>query len=75
MKEGNVVMNNLRDYRIKKGLTQRELALKVGLSEQAYQRYEYGLRKPNVVTAINIAKVLGVGGDLTKLWEGSPTIT
>ena len=37
----------LRDLRIKKGLTQSEIADILGMTQQAYQRYEYGTSEPN----------------------------
>lgn len=37
----------LRDLRIKKGLTQSEIADILGITQQAYQRYEYGTSEPN----------------------------
>ena len=40
--------------------TQREVAERVGISVLTYQRYEKGERIPNAVTAIKLARVLGV---------------
>lgn len=42
------------------GLTQVQIAEKAGISVAAYQRYEYGSRKPGVEIAIRIAEALGV---------------
>lgn len=39
------------------GLTQKQVAEKVDILEQVYQRYEYGA-EPRVKTAIRIARVL-----------------
>lgn len=53
------------DYRIaearkSKGLTQQELADKVGISKQAIYRYESGAREPRINIVVEIAKALGV---------------
>lgn len=44
--------------REKRGLTQVQVAEKSRISVGAYQRYEYGDRKPGVDIAIRIAKIL-----------------
>ena len=60
----------LRAAREQSGKTQAQVAKEAGVSEQAYQRYEYDKRKPGVRTAIRIADVLGVE-DLRKLFGDS----
>lgn len=57
----------LRELRIKKGLTQKQVAEAVGIAECAYQRYEYGKVLPSVVVAIKIAKALGVS--VEEIWK------
>lgn len=42
------------------GKTQAQVARAAGLTEQAYQRYEYGTTEPRVRTAIRIADALNV---------------
>lgn len=42
------------------GMTQAQVAKEIGITEEAYQRYEYGTREPKVRTAILIADALGV---------------
>lgn len=42
------------------GKTQARVAMEVGVSEQMYQRYEYGRNEPGVRTAIRIADALNV---------------
>ncbi len=54
----------LRELRKKAGLTQRELAEAVGITEQAIGHYEVGRRNLNVSLAKKIAKVLNC-----KWWE------
>lgn len=62
----------LKKMRTAKGLTQIDVSRKAGISEAAYQLYEYGKRAPNIRTAIRIADALGVR-DLRTLWDGNPT--
>ena len=50
----------LKELRISKGLTQKQVAEKCDIAECLYQRYEYGKVMPSVVVGIKIAKVLGV---------------
>lgn len=52
--------NNLKATRLKKGLTQVQVAAKAHLSERGYQYIEAGKRIPNVYLAIDIANALGV---------------
>lgn len=65
-------MSNLKEYRTRKGLTQHDVALRIGVSTRSYQFYESGERLPDVQTAIRIAQVLGVF-DLKELWSGNFT--
>ncbi|MBO6293826.1 MAG: helix-turn-helix transcriptional regulator [Selenomonas sp.] len=62
----------MKELRIQKGITQRDMARKVGISESVYQLYEYGKREPKARTAIRIADALGVM-DIRSLWGGNPT--
>lgn len=48
----------LRTAREQSGKTQAQVAKEAGVSEQAYQRYEYDKREPGVRTAIRIARAL-----------------
>ena len=61
----------MKELRIQKGITQRDMARKVGISESVYQLYEYGKREPKARTAIRIADALGVM-DIRSLWGGNP---
>ena len=45
------------------GMTQRELAATVGVTEITMSRYIRGSRTPNAVVVANIAKALGVTTD------------
>lgn len=50
----------LKAAREKSGKTQAQIAKEANVTEQAYQRYEYGNREPGVRTAIKIADALNV---------------
>lgn len=52
------ILNKLKLYRQKEGLSQAKVSKMVGISETHYQNIEYGLTKPNVETAILLAQVL-----------------
>lgn len=49
----------LQAARVASGKTQAQIAREAGVSERAYQGYEYGQKEPGVRTAIRIAKALG----------------
>ncbi len=51
-------MNRLKEMRERAGLTQKQVAEKIGTQWQVYQRYEYGKTDPSVSTALRIAKAL-----------------
>lgn len=53
----------LRDLRIKNGLKQSEIADILGMTQQAYQRYEYGTSEPNADGFLFIADFYGVTTD------------
>ena len=57
----------LQAAREKSGKTQAQIAREAGVSEQMYQRYEYGQNEPGVRTAIRIADALDVT-DLRELF-------
>ncbi len=50
---------NLREKRIEKGITQKQLALAVGKQQSSITRFERGLNRPKPATAKKIAAVLG----------------
>lgn len=57
-KRGEMNME-LRAAREKSGKTQAQVAREAGVSEVAYQRYEYDDREPRARTAIRIARAVG----------------
>lgn len=50
--------NTLRKARLGAGLTQSEVARRVGLTRASYTNIERGHKNPSVVTALRIAQVL-----------------
>lgn len=53
----------LKDLRIKKGLKQSDIADYLEITQQAYQRYEYGTSEPNSDGYIKLADFYGVSVD------------
>lgn len=53
----------LKEIRISKGLTQKELAVLINSTERGIQRYESGERKPNFEAIIALATTLEVSAD------------
>ncbi len=51
---------NIRRIRIRKGLSQKELAEKAGMTNVLLNNYEHGLRNPKAETLQRIAEALGV---------------
>jgi len=60
------MQNKLKFYRQQRNITQKELAKKVGITEQYYQRLEYQQHEPKISTAYKLAKVLDV--DVKKIF-------
>lgn len=59
--------NNVREYRVYKGVSLRWLARKVGCGTSTLCDIERGKSIPNVRLAIRIARALGT--TVEKLWE------
>lgn len=53
----------LKELRKAKGLTQHQLANELGISQQAYARYEKGDREPKISTLIKLADYFDVSVD------------
>lgn len=53
----------IKELRIKAGISQRELAQKLGYFPQAISRYESGQGEPNVETLIKLANFFNVSID------------
>lgn len=50
----------LKEFREKKGLSQTELANRVGLKQTTISQYENGSRRPNLSMAKKMAEALGM---------------
>lgn len=54
------IPNSIRNARLAAGMTQKDLADKIGLSQQQVDKIEHGQRTLDFPTAIRIAKATGV---------------
>lgn len=52
-----------KKIRTEKGLTQKQVADGIGITEQAYQRYEYGKTVPSALVLISLADFFDVSLD------------
>ena len=57
-------MSWLKEQLNKRNMTQKELAIRTGITEAAISRYINGTRKMRVETCVVIAKVLGIKLDI-----------
>ena len=55
--------NVLKTLRLKKGMTQAQLAQKLGVTKSVISAYETGLRLPSYEILIHIAKLFNVSTD------------
>ncbi len=53
----------VKELRLAAGKTQRQVAMHLGYTDHAFQRYEYGGREPSFDTVIKIADYFGVTTD------------
>ena len=60
--EKNLAKNLLRARELK-GLTQKEVSKKTGITEASISRYETGERIPNAIILCRLAKCYGVSTD------------
>ncbi len=58
------IHDNIKNARIKAGLTQTELALAIGVTQKEISRWETGTRTPQAETIASICKVLNVSADI-----------
>lgn len=54
---------NLKNARVNAGLSQKEVAEKIGVAKSTYSLYESGNREPGVPIIKKIAEILGVSAD------------
>lgn len=72
---GEKFNENLKLARERKGLSQKDVAEKIGVAKSTYSLYESGNREPNVQTIKKIADLLKITADeLLGLDEPSQTI-
>jgi len=60
---GDNFNDNLREARLKSGLSQKELSENIGVAKSTYSLYESGKREPNVDTIKKIASILNISAD------------
>ncbi len=65
------VINHLRESRIEKGLTQKEVADALSISKDTLSRYETGKQDPRLDVAIRLSRFLEVSMD--ELFDVVPT--
>lgn len=53
----------LQTARLQRKLTQKDIAVQLGMTERSYQHYEGGTRRPNFETLAALADLLGVSTD------------
>ena len=54
---------NIKDIRVRKGLTQAEVASALCVSSVVYSRYETGSRQPSIDMLVQMADIFGVTVD------------
>lgn len=64
---------NLKEARIKSGLSQKEVSENIGVAKSTYSLYESGNREPNVNAIKKIADVLNVSVDTLLGIDEEPT--
>ena len=60
MKEFHEILKQLR---IEKKISQKQLSIDIGISTSHYQSYEYGKTKPTIDNLIKICKYFNVSAD------------
>ena len=58
-----VFADRLKEIRNAKGVTQKAMAEHLGITEQAYQKYEYAMREPNHEITVKLADFFDVSTD------------
>lgn len=58
-----IIFERLKLLRKDRGVTQKEIASSVGVSEVSYQRFEYGTVRPSLETLIALADYFEVSLD------------
>jgi transcriptional regulator with XRE-family HTH domain len=63
----------LKQLRIEHKITQKSIANHLDIREQAYQKYEYGMREPNHAITIKLADYFNVSTDYLLGRTDNPT--
>ena len=58
-----IIDKRLKDLRLEKGLTQKQVAEQLGISSTCYSGYEQGYREPDLKTLIKICKFFEISAD------------
>lgn len=58
-----IIANRIKTKRVELGLSQKNLAERVGVTPPAINRFEKGEKSPSVDTLLKLAKALGVSTD------------
>ena len=61
---GELFNENLREARIAAGMSQKDVADRIGVAKSTYSLYESGSREPDVQKIKKLAEVLGVSGSM-----------
>lgn len=64
---------NLKEARLKSGLSQKDLSENIGVAKSTYSLYESGKREPNLDTIKKIASALNVSADTLLGIDEEPT--
>ena len=67
--------NRIRELRVQKGLTQKELAEKLFKSESAIRMWELGKSEPDIQSVNLLAQIFGVSPSYLTGWERKPRPT
>ena len=70
---GDNFNDNLKEARLRSGLSQKEVTENVGVAKSTYSLYESGNREPNVNTIKKIADCLNVSADTLLGLNEEPT--
>lgn len=62
--------DRLKELRKLSNLTQRQISLKLGVTERSYQRFESGENKPSLSNLIELANIFNVSLDFLVGREG-----
>ena len=57
--KGEKQMSKIKEYRIKNNITQRYIAYKLGVSQQAVCKWEAGENSPNIKHLITLSALIG----------------